>query len=89
MNKTVQLKLKQETFAPEGYNKLAARVSVQVSTTNGIFEYLDKEVINTTGTVLPSTGGMGTVLFITVGSLLTLIAGIVLITKFRMVKENI
>ena len=79
----------EETFAPEGYNKLAARVSVQVSTTDGVFSYQDKGVVNTTGTVLPSTGGMGTVLFITVGSLLTLIAGIVLITKFRMVKENI
>lgn len=79
----------EETFAPEGYNKLATRVAVSVSLNNeGQFFYLDQGIINTTGSVLPSTGGMGTAMFITFGSLITIVAGIVLITKFRMTKEN-
>lgn len=78
----------EETLAPEGYNKLASRVKVTVSTTNDGFTYQDREIINTTGAVLPSTGAMGTAMFITFGSLVTLVAGIVLITKFRMSKEN-
>lgn len=78
----------EETLAPEGYNKLASRVKVTVSTTNDGFTYQDTEIINTTGAVLPSTGAMGTAMFITFGSLVTLVAGIVLITKFRMSKEN-
>lgn len=79
----------EETVAPEGYNKLASRVAVTVTLKDGVFTYQDQEIINTTGAVLPSTGAMGTLLFVTGGSLITLVAGIVLITKFRMSKENI
>lgn len=79
----------EETVAPEGYNKLASRVAVTVSLKDGEFAYQDQGIINTTGAVLPSTGAMGTLLFVTGGSLITLVAGIVLITKFRMSKENI
>lgn len=78
----------EETKAPNGYNKLAARVEVSVSGGEESFSYADKEVINTTGSVLPSTGGIGTVLFISIGSMLVMATGVALITKFRMVKEN-
>ena len=44
----------------------------------------DKEVINTKGTELPSTGGMGTTLFYAIGAILVLGAGILLVSKRRM-----
>lgn len=46
-------------------------------------------VINTTGSLLPSTGGMGTVLFITVGSIMVLGFGVLLVTKLRISKMEI
>ena len=36
------------------------------------------------GTLLPSTGGMGTTLFYIVGGLMVVCAGVVLVTKKRM-----
>ena len=41
-------------------------------------------VVNKTGIELPSTGGMGTTLFYTLGAILVLGAGILLVTKKRM-----
>ena len=49
--------------------------------TNGVF---DTTIENLPGTVLPSTGGMGTTLFYVLGSVLVLGAGILLVTKKRM-----
>ena len=43
-------------------------------------------IINITGDILPSTGGMGTVLFVTIGSILVLGFGVLLVTKLRMSK---
>lgn len=43
-------------------------------------------IINITGDLLPSTGGMGTVLFVTIGSLMVLGFGVILVTKLRMSK---
>lgn len=48
---------------------------------NGVF---DTTIENLPGTVLPSTGGMGTTLFYVLGSILVLGAGILLVTKKRM-----
>lgn len=48
---------------------------------------MDLEVVNKTGTVLPTTGGIGTTLFYVVGGLLVLGAGVLLITKKRMDSE--
>ena len=42
------------------------------------------QVINSTGTILPSTGGIGTTIFYVVGVVLMLGAGVLLITKRRM-----
>jgi len=47
-----------------------------------------KTVVNFTGTLLPSTGGIGTTIFYVVGGLLVAGAGILLITKKRMSKEQ-
>ena len=49
--------------------------------TNGVF---DTTIENLPGTVLPSTGGMGTTLFYVLGSILVLGAGVLLVSKKRM-----
>lgn len=45
-------------------------------------------IVNLTGTLLPSTGGIGTTIFYVVGGILVVGAGILLITKKRMSKSN-
>ncbi len=49
---------------------------------------LSTNVINKEGSVLPSTGGMGTTLFYILGGLLVVGAGVVLITRKRMSKTE-
>jgi LPXTG-motif cell wall-anchored protein len=44
----------------------------------------DKELENTKGVELPSTGGMGTTIFYIIGAILVVGAGIVLVTRRRM-----
>ncbi len=46
------------------------------------------KVPNNSGTVLPSTGGIGTTIFYVVGSILVVAAGVLLITKKRMSREG-
>ena len=91
-----------EITPPNGYNLLADFVEVivtanyddeGVSTTlvSGASKLVNYDqdkvtVINTTGNELPSTGGMGTVLFLTIGSLMVLGFGVLLVTKLRMAK---
>ena len=41
-------------------------------------------VINEQGTVLPSTGGIGTTIFYIIGAILVIGAGVVLVTRRRM-----
>ena len=41
-------------------------------------------VVNNAGSVLPSTGGIGTTIFYIVGAILVLGAGVALLTKKRM-----
>ena len=69
-----------ETEAPAGYNKLDAPVAVTVGTQNSFVA----EVGNNAGTVLPSTGGIGTTIFYTIGAVLVLGAGVLMVTKRRM-----
>lgn len=45
-------------------------------------------IVNNSGTVLPSTGGIGTTIFYVVGSILVVAAGVLLITKKRMSREG-
>ena len=82
----------EETVAPAGYNKLTARKEFTVADKNldsifndGIYSTgSGVHVVNKTGSMLPETGGMGTVLFITIGAVVVLGTGVVLVTKKRM-----
>ena len=81
----------EEIEAPAGYNKLTARQAFTISdanfdavTSGGSYVHSGVQVINKTGSVLPTTGGIGTTLFITLGGLAVLAAGVVLFAKKRM-----
>ena len=74
-----------EIEAPKGYNKLAAPIKVEidndgnVKVDNGKVEKVKVE--NKTGTLLPSTGGMGTTMIYMAGAILVIASGIVLVSK--------
>ena len=82
----------EETVAPDGYNKLTTRQKFIIGDANldatfndGVFSTNSGvHVVNKTGSILPETGGMGTVMFITCGSVLVMAAGVLLVTKKRM-----
>lgn len=82
----------QETVTPDGYNQLAARQKFIIADGNldsvfndGIYSTgSGVHVVNKSGTMLPETGGMGTMLFITVGMVVALGTGVLLVTKKRM-----
>lgn len=74
-----------ETEAPKGYNKLAAPIKVEIDN-DGNVKFNDAnvdrvEVENKTGTLLPSTGGMGTTMIYMAGAILVIASGIVLVSK--------
>ncbi len=80
-----------ETEAPAGYNKLPSLIAVEIVDSNLYAVVEDNayvsggvQVINQIGTILPSTGGIGTTLFVTLGGLAVLAAGVVLFAKKRM-----
>ena len=84
-----------ETKAPDGYNKLVTSETVNLadgSKTHATIVgsvYKDGGVVveNHAGTVLPSTGGMGTTLFYVIGGGL-MVAVVLLVTKKRMEHKN-
>lgn len=83
-----------ETKQPDGYNKLAKSVKVEIDA-NGAIKVDGKSIVKTegaerlvevenkSGTVLPSTGGMGTTMIYLIGGALVLGSGVVLATKRR------
>ena len=78
-----------ETKAPAGYNQLDQPYTVKVNekntpVTNENDLTVTATVTNKTGTVLPSTGGMGTTVFYVLGFVLVVGAGVLLVTKKRM-----
>ena len=77
----------EETKQPAGYNKLSGPVTVVIDETGlvkvGESEANPVKVENKTGTVLPSTGGMGTTMIYLIGGVLVLGSGVVLATKRR------
>lgn len=79
----------EEITAPEGYNKLTNYIKLEIKgkLNNQTYERVQVKVINYTGKQLPETGGKGTTLFITIGSLITLISGLLLVTKLRLYKN--
>jgi len=84
----------EETEAPEGYNKLTSRVEFTVTEDgarkatidNDVYQSGGIKIVNKNGTLLPSTGGVGTFLFVTIGTILVLGFGVLLVTKLRMSK---
>ena len=81
----------EEIDAPDGYNKLTARHKFTISDGNldaifsdGKYSSSGVHVVNKTGNILPETGGMGTMLFITFRTLVVLGTGVLLVTKKRM-----
>lgn len=81
-----------ETKAPDGYNKLKDPIKVTITQLDngnkqisigagGTYGNGEVRVQNNTGSLLPSTGGMGTTLIYLVGAALVLGSGIVLATK--------
>lgn len=80
-----------EIEAPKGYNLLANAVEVQITQDGKVMvkkganleEVTEVEVENKTGTVLPSTGGVGTTMIYLIGAVLVLGSGVVLATKRR------
>lgn len=80
-----------EIKQPDGYNKLAKSVKVEIDVNGAItvdgklITGVDKlvKVENKSGTVLPSTGGTGTTMIYLIGAVLVLGSGVVLVTKRR------
>lgn len=73
-----------EVVAPEGYNKLEAPVDFTISADSDTTLAATEEVNNNAGSVLPSTGGIGTTIFYIIGAILVIGAGVVLVTRRRM-----
>lgn len=76
-----------EIEAPKGYNKLAAPITVVIDEDGKVKlkgeEVTAVKVENKTGTLLPSTGGMGTTIIYMAGAILVIASGIVLVSKKR------
>lgn len=84
-----------EIEAPKGYNKLNKDIEIEINS-GGAIEYKERDYMgpgsvvsfdefikieNKTGTILPSTGGVGTTMMYIVGAVLLIGSGVVLITK--------
>ena len=90
----------EETVAPAGYNQLTKDITIVITnkdtaTVAGSASNpaaadlsLTAKVANSTGTMLPETGGTGTVIFVVLGALAVICAGVFLVTNKRMSKES-
>ena len=78
-----------EKVVPAGYNKAADETfTIAAADANLTADRADLSqettVVNNSGSVLPSTGGMGTTIFYIIGAILVIGAGVVLVTRRRM-----
>ena len=85
----------EETTVPDGYNK-CADIAIKIEATHAenanltsadltlTQTNLNNEVVNQSGSTLPSTGGIGTTMFYVIGAILVIGAGVVLVTRRRM-----
>ena len=81
-----------EYEAPAGYNlpaepvkyELGSGTRTEFTINSKTYKLTTKDVLNSSGTVLPSTGGTGTVLLVTIGSILAFGAVIFLVTNKKM-----
>lgn len=89
----------EETAAPAGYNQLTKDITIVLNkdgsatiddkaSNPGDALSLTTDVANSTGTVLPETGGTGTAIFVALGALAVICAGVFLVTNKRMSKES-
>ena len=82
----------EEISAPAGYNKLEYRVRFVIDDKNLDASFVNNayssgtgvQVKNSTGKDLPTTGAMGTAMFITFGMIVVIGTGVLLVTKKRM-----
>ena len=81
----------EETKAPDGYNKLAERVEIAVKDANidatvdgSIWKDGGIHVVNKAGSLLPTTGGMGTTIFYVAGGAIVVAAAATLVYRKRM-----
>jgi len=83
-----------ETKTNQGYNLLSGSVQLELAKETSGTDYTATTQLpfttikNFSGTVLPSTGGIGTTIFYIVGGLLAVGAGVVLVTRKRMGEEK-
>ena len=81
-----------EIEAPTGYNKTEEDFTATVTSDNKYdtdtlsVQVSSPTIVNYTGTVLPSTGATGTIIFITVGGLMVVAMGVLLVVRKRMSK---
>ena len=75
-----------EVEAPKGYNLLTTPTEFTIAGSDTDVQALTvtAEVKNNSGTMLPSTGGIGTTIFYIIGAILVIGAGVVLVTRRRM-----
>lgn len=89
----------EETAAPAGYNQLTKDITIvlnenrtatidDAASTPAAGLSLTTGVANSTGTMLPETGGTGTIIFVALGALAVICAGVFLVTNKRMSKES-
>lgn len=89
----------EETAAPAGYNQLIKDITIvlkedgsatidDAASTPEADRSLTVGVANSTGAMLPETGGIGTVIFVALGALAVICAGVFLVTNKRMSKES-
>lgn len=84
----------EETEAPAGYNKLANAITVVIDEDGNVTAdnnpHADKiiEIVNLSGTELPTTGGTGTTILLVVGMMGVVLFGVFLVTNKRMKKEG-
>lgn len=81
----------EETKAPDGYNKLAERVEIAVeeanleaSVSNDTWQSGGVHVVNKAGSLLPTTGGMGTTIFYVAGGAIVIAVVATLVYRKRM-----
>ena len=78
-----------ETKAPAGYNQMTTAQKVEViGGTTAAELSVTAKVENQAGTLLPSTGGVGTTVFYVLGAVLVLGAVVLLVTKKRMSRNE-
>ncbi|MBQ2407022.1 MAG: LPXTG cell wall anchor domain-containing protein, partial [Lachnospiraceae bacterium] len=78
-----------EAYQVDGDNNYVKVDTVVLEfTSNKTSGEVSTDVVNTSGSILPSTGGMGTTVFYLLGGVLVIGAGVVLFTRRRVDAQN-